>query len=152
MPILQERMRRTLWEGREQGSVTIVLAVFLGAGLILLAGLIHVGGAKIQAIEHANEAAAEAARVASQQIDAPAAMVGDGVHLDPFAAVHAGQLALAVEGVTGTVSIQGDEVVVHTEAVTTTSLLSMIGIHQVTGEGYAIVRILTSDPQGLVNE
>lgn len=132
---------------RGSGTVTIMVAGLLVC-IIALAGLVFDGGAKWRAIEHANAAAQHAARTATQQIDASGVMAGRGVALDSVAAVNAAQAALAAEGVSGTVQIRGDEVVVHTTATSPTLMLPIVGIHEVSGEGAATVRILTEDPGG----
>lgn len=130
------------------GSITIIFAGLMVA-LVVLAGLIFDGGAKMQAIEHANAAAEHAARTATQQINTSGAMSSGQVSLDAVGAVAAGNQVLATEGVQGMVSVVGDEVRVTTTATTPTSLLSIIGIHEVSGDGAATARVLTEDPQGV---
>ena len=130
------------------GSITIMFAGLMVA-LVVLAGLVFDGGAKMQAIEHANAAAEHAARTAAQQIDAAGAMSSGQVSLDPVRSVAAGDQVLSIEGVEGTVSVAGDEVVVVTTATVPTALLSIIGINEVSGDGRAVARVLTEDPQGV---
>ncbi|MGC0252668.1 pilus assembly protein TadG-related protein [Pseudactinotalea sp. Z1748] len=131
---------------RGAGTITIMVAGLLVA-LVALAGLVVDGGAKWRAIEHANSAAQHAARTATQQIDSSGVLAGRGVSLDAIAAVQAGNAALAAEGVSGSVNVQGDEVLVTTTATSPTLMLSIVGIHEVSGEGRATARILTEDPE-----
>lgn len=140
--------RRLQGTDPEKGSITIMFAGLMVA-LIVLAGLIFDGGAKMQAIERANAAAEHAARTAAQQIDSAGAMSSGQVNLDAMQAVAAGNHALSTEGVDGSISVAGDEVVVTTTATSSTTLLSIIGIHEISGDGRATAQILTEDPQGV---
>ena len=93
----------------------------------------------------ADNIAAEAARAAGQAIDAPSAVSGTATVVDPARAVPAAQSYLAAAHVTGTVAITADRVHI-TVAVTLhedTTMLSIIGINQVTVTGHATAVLVT---------
>jgi len=116
--------------------VTLFFAITV-IGLLVLIGLVVDGGAKIRAIQHADSLAADAARVAGQQINAPAAITGADPRVDARAAVAAAQRYLSAHGVTGTVTASGPTVTVEVTSNTPTIFLGLIGITTLTVHGHA---------------
>lgn len=124
----------------ERGSITITV-IGMVIALMMAIGLVVDGGGKLRAIEQANAAAAQAARIAVQQLDLAQAQGAGAADFDTAAATTAAQQALAAQDAAGTVSIVGDEVTVTTTVTYDTALLSIIGINQLTGEGAATARV-----------
>jgi len=123
------------------GWVTVWLLV---AMLILLA-MIGIGVdlvAQVQTQQRAQAVAAQAARVAGEQLQAGRAMRGDGAVVDPSTAVQAARAYLAAAtGVTGTVGVHGgDVVVVATTAVYHPIVLGLVGVGDLSVTGTARAR------------
>ena len=135
--------RRRLPHGTrgEEGSVTLFLSITV-IGLLVLIGLVVDGGAKIRGVQHADALAADAARVAGQQINAPAAITGGALALDTRAAVAAAQHYLSAHGVTGTVTTTGSTVTVAVTTSTPTIFLGLIGITTFTVHGHATATLV----------
>ncbi|MFZ5872256.1 MAG: pilus assembly protein TadG-related protein [Actinomycetota bacterium] len=133
---------RERWYG-DTGSVT-VFAVVAVAGLMVLAGLVVDGGAKVRALQRADRLAAEAGRAGGQAIDVPAAITGDAPTIDTRAAVQAAQLYLRANGVTGEVSVAdaGDSLTVNVTTSADTVFLGMVGVHTMTVRGTATVSLV----------
>lgn len=126
----------------ERGSVTL-FALVAGMGLLLVAGLVVDGGAKIRGLQRADRIAAEAARTAGQVIDSPAAIDGQPPTLDAAAAAAAAQRYLAGRGVTGTVTRTGGRALAVTVTVhEPTVFLGLIGIRDFTVTGSAEVLLV----------
>jgi len=136
-------LRRARGLDRERGSVTLFLAI-TAMGLLILAGLVVDGGAKLRATQRADQVAAEAARAAGQAINAPSTIAGATPATDPGAAVAAAQTYLATTGVTGSVSITpgGTAVTVTTSESAPTVFLGLIGIHTLPVTGQASVALV----------
>jgi len=92
-------------QASERGSVTVFVSV-AALALLLMAGLVVDGGAKVRAIQRADAVAAEAARAAGQAIILPAAVVGDPPRANLVASVRAAEGYLAAEGVAGSVEVE----------------------------------------------
>lgn len=125
---------------RERGSAALVITALL-LPLLLSIGLVWDGAQKMSAGRAADTAAQEAARAAGQQLDAAAITGAGGADADPAAAVTAAQAYLAVAGVTGTVSVNGDTITVTTTKYWTPQILPG-GTATLTGQ--ASIRIATS--------
>ena len=97
---------RARWQAghQESGSATLFLVISV-VGLFALIGLVVDGGAKVRAVQRADNLAAEAGRAGGQAIDVPAAVIGNGPTLNVRAAAAAAQTYLKLHGVAGTVSI-----------------------------------------------
>lgn len=80
-----------------------VLVALTGLAVLLLAGLVIDGAARLRAAARAERIAAEAARAAVQATDAR----GPTVTLDRAGAVRAARAYLTAAGVTGTVTVTG---------------------------------------------
>jgi Flp pilus assembly protein TadG len=89
----------------DHGRVSIWFAVLMPAFLAIL-GLVVDGGAKVRALQRADNIAAEAARAGGQAIKAGQAINGGAKELDITLVASAVQAYLAgLDGVTGTVAI-----------------------------------------------
>jgi hypothetical protein len=111
----------------EEGAVSLFVVVLVVA-LLAAIGLVVDGGGKIRALEHADEAAREAARAGSQMLDIPAAVRGQRVDVDPGAAGRAARAYLDAAGVEGSVSVSGALVTVSTRVVYRPVFLGFIGV------------------------
>ena len=121
---------------REQGSVSLMLVVMV-LGLLVAAGLVVDGGAKLRAVQQATAAAGEAARAATQQVNVAGVQRTGTARLTASAARAAAQAALADAGVTGTVTVTADQVQVSASVSRPTIFLGLLGLHTVTGTGSA---------------
>lgn len=127
--------------GDERGSIS-VLAAALVPGLLLIIGLAVDGGAKVQAIEHADAIAEEAARAGGQALDQAAALRGQ-VRVDPPAAVAAAQTYLHHTGVAGTVTVvDGHTLTVDTTVEQPTVFLDLIGVRTFTVHGHGTAELV----------
>jgi hypothetical protein len=126
----------------DRGRVSVFLAIAL-AGVLILIGMVADGGARLRALQRADNVAAEAARAAGQGIDGSVAIPGGEKRLDPELAARAAQEYLAAAGVPGTATVGEDRKHVEVEVVITrpTAMLSLIGIDtiQVTGHATAVL-------------
>lgn len=134
--------RRQRWDD-DTGSITIFVVVAL-TGLMVLAGLVVDGGAKVRAVQRADRLAAEAGRAGGQVIDVPAAITGDEPTLDARAAVSAAQAYLHTNGVRGEVSVTdaGRSLAVEVTTSTDTVFLGIIGVQTMPVRGSAKVRLV----------
>lgn len=131
------------WQAtRERGAGVTLLAVIMAPALLLCVGLIVDGGGKVQAARDAQGSAGEAARAAEN-----AAASGNltGQAAGP-AAYHAARSYLNAAGVSGSVHVTGNQVVVDTTAVYRPVFLSMIGVPPMTAHGEAAAKIATVGP------
>ena len=122
----------------ERGTVTVFVTVFMFA-LLVVAGLVIDGGNMLAARREAANVAESAARAGAQALDETAARSGEGPHLNPMAARRRAEDYLSSGGFRGSVSVNGDTVVVE---VTITQRLFILGVGgradaTVTGRGQA---------------
>lgn len=129
--------------GDERGSATAFLAVAVLA-LLLMAGLVVDGGGKVRAAQRADRIAAEAGRVAGQQIDLPQAVAGQRPRVSPAAAVEAARTYLRQAEVTGEVAVSPDrrEITIEVTTVTSTVFLGLVGLNELTARGSATVTLV----------
>ncbi|MEN3308888.1 MAG: hypothetical protein V7603_5090 [Micromonosporaceae bacterium] len=129
---------------RDDGRVSLFVAV-LAVGILALIGLAIDGGAKMRAIERADNLAAEAARAGGQAINAPQAIAGGQKVIDPDLAAAAANSYLTTAGVTGTATPSDDGRQLHVTVTITsnTMVLSIIGITSITVTGTATAVLLT---------
>jgi hypothetical protein len=115
-------------------------------GLLVLAGLVVDGSAKVRAVQRADRIAAEAARAGGQAIDLTAALQGSTIRADRRPAVAAAQAYLEAAGVVGSVDLAGDGSLIIVEARETepTVFLGLVGVPQFTVSGRAEVRLVHS--------
>ncbi|GIJ12240.1 hypothetical protein Van01_54540 [Micromonospora andamanensis] len=92
----------------DHGRVTVYFAILAPAFLAML-GLVVDGGAKVRALQRADNIASETARTAGQAINAGQAITGGSKEVDPALAAEAAQAYLAgLDGVTGSVTVAPD--------------------------------------------
>ena len=126
---------------RDGGWVTVWLLVAMPI-LLIMVGIGVDLVAQVQTQQRAQDVAAQAARVAGEQLQAGQAMRGDGAAVDPATAVQAARAYLAAAtGLTGTVSVAGgDVVVVQTTAVYHPIVLGLVGVGDLRVTGTARAR------------
>ena len=139
-----QRRTRVQW-GDETGSVSVFVAI-TAIGLMILAGLIADGGAKLRATQRAASIAAEAARAGGQAIDTRAVAHGQDLSIDVEQAVRAAQAYLAGVGVDGTVDVSDDgkRIQVHVTSHSRTVFLSLMGISTLSANGSAAAVLVHS--------
>ena len=124
---------------RERGSVTVWLALG-AAAMILCVGIAVDLAGQVNVQQQAQDVAAQAARIAGEQVNAAPAIRGQTPQVDPVAAKAAADAYLQQAGVSGTVTVQGGTTLV---VIVTSSyqpiFLSTLGIGplQVTGTSTA---------------
>lgn len=133
-------LRRLRGTDPERGSVTIWFATSSLVMVTLIGLAVDLTG-QVHAQQRTRDVAAQAARAGGQQVDTVVAMRGDGAQVNPAAAVHAAQSYLAAAGVTGSVTLQGGDLVVHTSDTYQTKFLSIVGIGAMPVTGQASVRV-----------
>ena len=128
----------------ERGSISLWLAT-TGFTMIVLVGLAIDLGGQVHTQQRAHAVAAEAARVAGQQLQPAPAIRGDDTTANPTQAVRAARTYLTASGLTGTVAISGGTAItVDTTDVYATKFLGIIGITSMTVTGHAQARITRS--------
>ncbi|MEZ0076295.1 pilus assembly protein TadG-related protein [Planotetraspora sp. GP83] len=133
---------------RERGSITTFAAVVVLA-LLICAGLVVDGGAKIQAYREAYAVAEEAARAGAGQINVDHAYTGGRFEIDTAKATAAAGAYLSSGGHSGHVSMSGNRTVQVTVTVTRpTMLISLIGIGSVTATASASAQMFHGIEQG----
>lgn len=125
----------------ERGSISLFAIVAVLAVLIIL-GLVVDGGARIRALQHANDVAREAARTGGEALQAAPAIRGEAALGDASAGRRAAQSYLAGSGVNGSVRISGDRIVVDTTESVDPIFLGLIGVGTGTVRGHAEARIV----------
>jgi Flp pilus assembly protein TadG len=129
-------------EAPERGSVSVWLATASIVMIILVGVVVDLAG-QVHAQQHTRNIANQAARVAGQQINAPAAIRGIGVQANAAQAVAAAQTYLNASDVTGTASIvNGNTIRVSTSSTYNTKFLSIIGLGSMRVTGQAEARIV----------
>lgn len=135
------RLRR--WARRDEGRVSILVAVIVPALLFLIAATFDAGG-QIRAMQRADNIAMQAARAAGQTIDLPQAVNGGAKEIDPVRAGVAAQAYLDAAGATGTVTISPDRQQVTVTATITYQprMLGAFGRGPVTVPGRATAQLV----------
>jgi Flp pilus assembly protein TadG len=135
--------------GRERGSVTPFIVVMI-TGLLLVIGLVSDGGAALNAKLRATDVAQEAARSGAQALNLATYRATGQVVLDPAQADAHATAYLAAAGVTGAVTVAGNQVTVTVHTTLATPLLSLGGLREITvtgsGTARAVRGINTQDP------
>ncbi|MBE1877545.1 hypothetical protein IHE71_17800 [Myceligenerans sp. TRM 65318] len=127
-------------DGAERGEINILVAGLVPA-LIIAIGLVVDGGGRLQAADHAQYAAEQAARAGAQEQDISEAQYGRPPVLDEAAAVAAAQAHLAAAGVSGQVDyVENASIGVSTTVTYRTKFLALIGIRSLSAEGSAEAR------------
>lgn len=120
-----------------RGASSSLLAAIIAPALLVLVGLVVDGGGQLAAVRQAEAVAAQAARAG---VDAmPATLTGGS---SPHLARQAAEQYLAQAGVSGTVTISGEIVTVHTTVTHRTVFLGLIGVHALDGDGEASARMV----------
>lgn len=116
----------------DQGSITLLVIVFFFA-LMVAAGLVVDGGAKLRAAREASAVAEEAARAGAGRVDRSRAYSQGGRFVvDRSAAVAAARTYLATSGNGGSVGVvDGQKIRVTVTIRKSTTLLPLIGIREV---------------------
>lgn len=129
----------------DRGAVTLFVAIAM-VGLMVLAGLVVDGGAKVRAAQRADRVAAEAARAAGQAIDLATVLEGSDLSVDRRAALRAAEAYLASAGVDGSARVidRGSGISVSTTTSAPTVFLGLIGVPRLTVEGAAQVSLVQS--------
>lgn len=136
-------VRRRIAGVGDRGSLSLFF-VIVAVALFLIVGLVVDGGGKLNALEHARDVAAEAARSGAEAVQADAAIRGQGAAIDPLQAQQAAQAYLSAAGVQGTVKvISGTQLEVDTTTSYTPVFLSMVGIGPQPEHGHAAVNLQT---------
>lgn len=118
----------------QQGQVMAFVVVFVSA-LLLMAGLVVDGGRGLSAQLQATDEAQAAARAGAQQIDVAAYRADGTIVLDSAGATSAAQAYLAATGDSGSVSVQGNNVLVTVHTSVTTDILGIVGLHTMSESG-----------------
>jgi hypothetical protein len=121
--------------GSQRGmSLSPFVAILLPALLVMI-GLVVDGGAQAAAARRAEWVAGAAARAAADDTAGPR-VSGSTTNFTHAVAVAQSEIA-SQPGVSGDVQVVAGRVIVHTKATATTTLLSLIGINQLTATGFA---------------
>lgn len=136
-------IRRVLAKLRndEQGSITPLFVVFVPA-LILVIGLVVDGAGKIQANENAQAIASGASRAAANAV-ASEVIVNGGLSLDNHRAQIAARDYIEAAGMTGGVTVTGNEIQVTVETTYATKFISIVGVTTLPAEASATAEIIT---------
>jgi Flp pilus assembly protein TadG len=116
---------------RDEGGTATVFVVGFAVVLLACAGLVIDGGNAINARMKLADDVEQAARAGAQEIDIEALRSSDVVRLDGRAAEARarGYLNALGYGRVTIPAVTGDSITVHAEDVTTTKLLSLIGVN-----------------------
>jgi Flp pilus assembly protein TadG len=128
----------------ERGSVSI-WAVLIVAAFTLIVGISVDLVGQITAKQHATDIAAQAARVAGEQLDPNTAMAGGTmIAANPAKARQAALAYIAGAGMTGTVTLEagGTQLAITTTATYRPTLLSSVGIGPLTVTGTSTARLV----------
>lgn len=121
------KTRRTLHD--ERGSALSTGAVLLVTVFTLILGIAVDLSGQVQTKRQANDVAAQAARIAGQQLDADRFLDSGGrIRLSNSAARKAAQDYIEHAGMTGTVTIDGTEITVTATAQYNAVILPIVGI------------------------
>ena len=122
----------------EDGFVSLYVVV-LTVGLLAMAGLVIDGGNALAAREQAADTAQQAARAGADALSPDSLRAGNPNELaaTPAAAQSAANRVLASDGVTGTVTVAGDNVTVTVVVHKATTILSAVGVTQLSGTATA---------------
>lgn len=139
MKTIRRILRR--FRNDEHGSITPMFVVFVPT-LVLVIGLVIDGAGKIQANENAQAIASGASRVAANAV-ASEIITNGGIRLDSHRAQIAATDYIEAAGMTGTVTVTGDEIRVTVKTSYETKFISIIGINSLPAEASATAEIIT---------
>lgn len=132
--------RRPPGRDPERGSVTVWL-ITSSLMMITVVGMAVDLTGQVYAQQRTQDIAAQAARAAGQRINTPAAMRGQSAQVSPAAAAQAARAYLTAAGITGSVTLNGPNLTVHTTDTYHTKFLSIIGLNSMPVTGQASARI-----------
>lgn len=134
---------------REKGSATPFVIV-LAFALLICAGLVIDGGAKIQAYREAYAVAEEAARAGAGQVDVDRLYAQGGrFEVNTTKAISAARTYIGTSGHRGTAVVTGGRAIQVTVTVSKpTTLISLIGIGSVTATASASARMFQGIERG----
>jgi Flp pilus assembly protein TadG len=133
----------------DAGSVSVYLAVWAVA-MMAMAGLVIDGGAAIAARARAADLAEQAARAGADALS-PASLRGPrpaDLQVDPTAARTAANRVLTLGGATGEVTISGHYVSVTAHVPRQATVLTAVGINDLTGTATATATVLHGTTTG----
>lgn len=139
MTALRRWLRRL--RDNEQGSITPMFVVIVPA-LVLIVGLVVDGAGKVQANDRAQMIASGASRSAANALSGQVVLDG-GLVLDTPRARQAALDYISAAGMTGTVNVNGDQIVVTVQTDYATKFVSAIGITTLPAEATATAQIIT---------
>lgn len=125
----------------EQGSITPMFVMIVPT-LVLIVGLVVDGAGKIQANDQAQMIASGASRSAANALSGQVVLDG-GLVIDTQRARQAALDYIAAAGMTGTVTVNGDQIQVTVQTEYTTKFVSAIGITTLPAEATATAQIIT---------
>jgi len=137
-----------LREQSEAGFVSLYVVV-ITVGLLAMAGLVIDGGNALAAREQATDVAQQAARAGADALS-PESLRGSptGLTASPAAAQAAANRVLDTTGVTGTVSVDGDNVTVTVVVHKDTTILSAFGVPPIEGKATSTATALHGTTTG----
>ena len=135
-------------EQAEAGFVSLYVVV-ITVGLLAMAGLVIDGGNALAAREQAADAAQQASRAGADALS-PESLRGSPNRLTatPPSAQAAANKVLKAAGVTGTVSVEGDNVTVTVVVHKSTTILSAVGVTDISGTATATATALHGTTTG----
>lgn len=126
----------------DEGRITLFIAVFAFAAL-MLTGVIVDGGGRVRALQTADNIASQAARSAGQAIDIPLAMAGGDKKLDVKRAEQVGNDYIRAAGASGSIKVLSDQVVQADVTVDyQPRMLGMFGFGPMTVHGSATAQLI----------
>lgn len=136
-PVIRWSLAARLLRPGESGDAGFVsfYVVVITMGLLAMAGLVIDGGNALAARQQAADVSQQAARAGADALSASSLRGADPAQLSatPAGAAAAADRVLAAGGVTGAVRVDGDVVRVSVSVHTRTSILSAVGLNQVSG-------------------
>lgn len=122
---------RTHADRRDQAGVVTAFTVVMTVALLAVTGLVVDGGLVLADRQRAFDTADAAARAGAQALDERALRSGT-VTINPGAATRRAAGLLAREGMTGTTSVNGDQVTVRTTLTRNLTILGAFGVQPLT--------------------
>lgn len=125
----------------EDGSMTPAFLIMVPL-FVILVGLVVDGAGKIQANDNTTAIASGASRAAANAV-AAGVITDGGVNLDLNRARTTALDYIAAAGMTGTVTVNANEITVSVETVYETHFLSIIGVETLPASATATAQLIT---------
>lgn len=125
----------------EDGSMTPAFLIMVPL-FVILVGLVVDGAGKIQANDNTTAIASGASRAAANAV-AAGVITDGGVNLDLNRARTTALDYIAAAGMTGTVTVNADEITVSVQTVYDTHFLSIIGVETLPASATATAQLIT---------